>query len=51
MFSQISRETAIAVSFALLLTPAAAVYPQELKDRKLQQCVANTIYGDIAGKS
>jgi hypothetical protein len=40
MFSKINRQTAIAA--------VAAIYPQELKDTTLRECVANTIYGDIA---
>ena len=47
MFCRINRQTAIAASLALLLAPVAAVYPQELKDTNLRECVANTIYGDV----
>jgi hypothetical protein len=47
MFSKINRQTAIAASLALLLAPVAAIYPQELKDTDLRECVANTIYGDV----
>jgi hypothetical protein len=47
MFFKINRQTAIAASLALLLAPVAAIYPQELKDTNLRECVANTIYGDV----
>jgi hypothetical protein len=47
MFCRINRQTAIAASLALLLAPVVAVYPQELKDTNLRECVANTIYGDV----
>jgi hypothetical protein len=47
MFSIINRETAIAASLALLLTPVAANYPQELKDTKLRQCDSSIKFADI----
>jgi hypothetical protein len=48
MFSKINRETAIAAALALLLTPVAANYPQELKDTKLRQCDASVKLNDVA---
>ena len=50
MFSKINRETAIAASFALLLTPVAANYPQGLKDTKLRQCDASVKFDDLTDK-
>jgi len=50
MFSEINRQTAIAASLALLLTPVAANYPQELKDTKLRQCDAAVKFDDITDK-
>jgi hypothetical protein len=47
MFSKINRETAIAAALAMLLTPVAANYPQELKDRKLRQCDSSVKFADI----
>lgn len=47
MLSKINRATAITASLALLLTPVAANYPQELKDRKLRQCDASIKFADI----
>jgi hypothetical protein len=48
MFSKINRETAIAASLALFLTPVVANYPQELKDKELRQCDPKVKFNEVA---